>query len=207
MKILKWSALTLVVVAAIGFLAFLYLIPPFFSTPSEQYVKETADIHLSLDGVSDPVKRAMAERGRYIVMTTGCSDCHSTPGPQGPRADMYMAGGMKVGTKVGGATVSRNLTPDRETGIGALSDDQILRVLRSGVLQDGRIVIYRHMPWSAFANWTEEDRRAVVAYLRLTKPIAHRIPDAMPSGVLPDPGAEEMFYSVDYGVASGAAKP
>ena len=206
-KILKWSALTFVAAALAGLLAFLYFIPPFFSVSSEQYVKDAAGAHLSLDGVSDPGKRAMAERGRYIVMITGCSDCHSTPGPQGPRADMYMAGGMKVGTKVGGATVSRNLTPDRKTGIGALSDEEILRVLRSGVFQDGRVVIYRHMPWAALANWTEEDRRAVVAYLRLINPIEHQIPDPMPSAPLPDPGAVEMFYSQNYGVAGGATKP
>ena len=158
----------------------------------------------SLDKVTDPVQRAMAERGRYIVMITGCSDCHSTPGPQGPRADMYLAGGMKVGVKAGGATVGRNLTPDPDTGLGNVKDEDVLRVLRSGVFRDGRTMIYRHMPWAAFSNWTEEDRRAVLAYLRLTRPTKHRIPDPMPNARLTDAGGVEQFYNLDYGVAAGA---
>jgi hypothetical protein len=204
--ILKWTALVALVAVVIGFLAFLYFIPPFNSTPPEGYVKETAAMVVPLDGIKDPVQRAMAERGQYIVMTTGCSDCHTTPGPQGPRADMYLAGGMKMGTRTGGAVVARNLTQDPETGIGNRKDEELLRVLRSGVFHDGRTMNYRNMPWTAFANWTEEDRRAVLAYLRAVKPVKHRIPDPVPSAPLTNRDAAEEFYNLDYGVVPGATK-
>ena len=197
--ILKWTAIVVVMVAGAGFLAFLYFIPPLFSVPAEQYVKDTAAMALTLDGVADPLQRAMAERGRYIVMTTGCSDCHSTPGPQGPRADMYLAGGAKFGVKHGGAAVARNLTSDPEAGLGNVKDEDVLRVLRSGVFRDGRIMIYRQMPWAVLANWTEEDRRAVLAYLRLVRPVKHLIPDPMPDAPLEDSEAAEAFYGADYG--------
>jgi hypothetical protein len=205
--ILKWTAIVGGIAVVIGLLAFLYFIPPFFSVPPEQYVKDTAAMALSLDSIADPRERAMAERGRYIVMTTGCGDCHTTPGPQGPRADMYLAGGLKMVVKTGGGVVSRNLTSDPETGIGNRKDEEILRVLRGGVFHDGRTMNYRNMPWSAFANWTEEDRRAVLAYLRAVKPVKHRIPDPMPDAMLQNGGgAAEEFYNLNYGNVPGASK-
>src|SRR6516165_10495825 len=127
MRILKWAALAVAVIAFGGFLAFLYFIPPFFSTSPEQYVKDTAAPAMSLDGIKDPVQRAIAERGRYIVITSGCGDCHNTPGPQGPDPNMYLAGGAKLGFKGAGIAVSRNLTSDTETGLGKIKDDEIKR--------------------------------------------------------------------------------
>jgi len=97
MRILKWLLITVVSVAIIGLLAFLYFIPPFFSVSPEDYVKQTAAPAVSLEKIADPGQRAIAERGKYIVMITGCEGCHSTPGPQGPNPDMYLAGGAKIG--------------------------------------------------------------------------------------------------------------
>ena len=66
MRILKWLGLAIVVIAFGGFLAFLYYIPPFFSISSEDYVKQAAAPAVSLDGITDPAQRAIAERGKYI---------------------------------------------------------------------------------------------------------------------------------------------
>ena len=84
MRILKWVGLAVVVIAFGGLMAFLYYIPPFFSISSEEYVKEAAAPAVSLDGITDPVQRAIAERGKYIVTVSDCGGCHNTPGPQGP---------------------------------------------------------------------------------------------------------------------------
>jgi len=200
---MKWVGLAVVVIAFGGLLAFLYFIPPFFSTSSEEYVKETAAPAVSLDGITDPAQRAIAERGKYIVTATGCGDCHNTPGPTGPDPSMYLAGGGKFGFKGAGIAVSRNLTPDPETGLGNVKDDEIKRVLRNGVFHDGRMVHHRQMPWNAFANSTEEDRQAVVTYLRLVKPVKHKIPDPDRAATFDDKEAAGNFFGQDGGTVPG----
>jgi len=204
MRVLKWLAISVVVLAVVGFLAFLYFIPPFFSVTPEDYVKQAAAPAVPLDTIADPSQRAIAERGRYIVMVSGCADCHSTPGPEGPKPDMYLAGGMKVGVQGAGAAVSRNLTSDLETGLGRLKDEEIQRVLRSGVFRDGRRMNHRQMPWNIFANWTEEDRHAVVMYLRQVKPINHKIPDPMRDVTFENPQAVDHFFGGDFGTVPPA---
>jgi hypothetical protein len=96
--------------------------------------------------------------------------------------------------------VSRNLTPDKETGLGARTDDDVKRVLRSGVYPDGRPIPHNAMPWAQFSNWSDEDLHAVVVYLRHVKPIRHEIPPPGP-GVADAlvPGALEIAAGVDAG--------
>jgi len=79
-RFLKWAFLLLAVVAVCGFCAFLYLIPPFFITPPEAFGQALADAAPGVSDIADPAERAIAARGRYIVMTTGCIGCHATNG-------------------------------------------------------------------------------------------------------------------------------
>lgn len=199
-KILKWALVVVAVVAVGGFLAFLYFIPPFTSMPPEAFIEPSTAAAPTVDDIADPAVRAIAERGRYIVIGTGCNDCHQTPGPEGPRWDLYMAGGLKMAAADGNTVVSRNLTPDDETGIGRRTDAELMRILRSGVRHDGRLMNHRQMPWAVLSNLTEEDRYAVVTYLRHLKPVTHRIPDPVPTEGLPDPSAAESSWGGrDYG--------
>ncbi len=135
-------------------------------------------------------------------MTTGCIGCHGTPGAQGPRWDMYLAGGLKFKT-AHGVIVSRNLTPDQATGLARRTDDEVGRVLRSGVFPDGHVVSHTVMPFASFSNWTEEDRRAVIVYLRHLKAVPHQIPDPTSAPALTVPGAvEEAYGGHDYGMTA-----
>jgi hypothetical protein len=61
------------------------------------------------------------------------------------------------------------------------------------------------MPWSAFANWSEEDRHAVLVYLRHTKAIRHRIPDPDRAATLTDPAAADQFFNASFGTKEPAA--
>jgi hypothetical protein len=199
-RILKWVALVVVVLAAGAFVAFLYLVPPLMSMDPQEFVNLEATMAPAVDGIADPAVRALAERGRYVLLTTECTGCHVTPGPQGPLPDMYLAGGRPFTTNAHGVVVSRNLTPDRETGLGARTDDDVKRVLRSGVYPDGRPIPHNAMPWAQFSNWSDEDLHAVVVYLRHIKPIRHEIPPRAP-GVADAlvPGALEIAGGVDAG--------
>jgi len=200
-RFLKWALLVLAVVAVCGFGAFLYFIPPFFITPPENFGKALADAAPAITDIADPAQRAIAARGRYLVMTHGCIGCHATNGSQGPDLTKYLAGGALKFQTPHGTFVSRNLTPDQESGIGRRTDDEVKRVLRSGTFPDGHVAVGSVMPWPAFSNWSEEDRHAVVVYLRHLKPIAHRIPGPAPGNAITIPGAIEQDYAgKDYGI-------
>jgi len=201
--LLAWSAIVLLVSGAAGFLAFLYFIPPFLTVSPETFSKPVADAPPAATNmnISDPAERALAERGRYIVMTHGCEGCHATNGPHGPDYSKYLAGGGLKVQSASGTFISHNLTPDKETGLARRSDDEVKRVLRSGVFPDGHVASYTAMPWAGFSNWTEEDRYAVVVYLRHLPAIRHQIPESTKGGSLSRAGAlEEDFAAKDYGV-------
>jgi hypothetical protein len=94
-----------------------------------------------------------------------------------------------------------NLTSDKETGLGSWTDDEIKRVLRSGVLPDGHVAPYTAMPWATLSDWTEEDRHAVVVFLRHVKPVRHSIPDpVLKRTPVRDGAIEEGYGGVDYGL-------
>ena len=57
------------------------------------------------------------------------------------------------------------------------------------------------MPWPLFSNWSEEDRHAVVVYLRHLPAIRHETPEPVPGNAITIPGAFEQDYAGrDYGV-------
>ena len=95
------------------------------------------------------------ERGKYLVSIAGCNDCH-TPGYFLGKPDMArFLGGSEVGFEIPGLGVFHgpNLTPDKETGLGAWTDAQIATALTTGARPDGRMLA-PIMPWHAFANLT-----------------------------------------------------
>lgn len=200
-KILKWTAVTVLVLGVVGFLAFLYNIPPFFLIAPETFSDDMKKAAPPVDGISDPVQRAIATRGRELVMNIGCIGCHAANGPQGPDMTRYLAGGGIKITSARGTYVSRNLTPDTETGLARRSDEEVKRVLSSGTFADGHVAPYTAMPWASFSHLTEEDRHAVVVYLRSLPAVRHRTPEPVLTPAEMPQGTVEGFYGFkDYGI-------
>jgi mono/diheme cytochrome c family protein len=116
------------------------------------------------------------DRGKYLVMLGGCNDCH-TPGYFFGKQDTRFLGGSDVGFEIPGlgAFAGRNITPDKETGIGNWTTEQIVTAMQTGVRPDGR-VLAPIMPWHAFANLMKDDVTAIAAYLQSLPPVKNAVP-------------------------------
>ncbi len=115
-------------------------------------------------------------RGKYLVTLGGCNDCH-TPGVFLGKPDLkrFLAG-SDVGFELPlGTFYGRNLTPDKETGLGNWTTEEIIIAITKGVRPDGR-ELASIMPWSSFAALTKEDADAIVAYLKSLPPIQNKVP-------------------------------
>lgn len=119
-------------------------------------------------GQAVPAKDLIA-RGRYVFATAGGCACH-TP----PEAPGLNSGGQKF---VGpfGVVSSRNITPDRETGIGRWTDAQVVNALRRGERPDGTHLFPIH-PYPYLAHMADDEAFALTAYLKSVKPVNHKVP-------------------------------
>ncbi|MDR3098271.1 MAG: c-type cytochrome [Paraburkholderia sp.] len=100
---------------------------------------------------------AMLERGRQIAAAGDCAVCHTAPG------GAQNAGGFALETPFG-TVWSTNITPDRETGIGAWTYEAFARAMRKGIARDGRH-LYPAFPYTAFARMSDADMMALYAWL------------------------------------------
>ncbi|MEA2940704.1 MAG: hypothetical protein QOD09_1233 [Bradyrhizobium sp.] len=106
---------------------------------------------------------ALVKRGRALAATGNCSDCHTVRGAK------PFAGGLPVPTPFG-VIYSSNITPDPGTGIGRWAEAAFRRAMRSGVGRDGRH-LYPTFPYDHFTNVSDEDDRALYAYLMTRQPV------------------------------------
>jgi mono/diheme cytochrome c family protein len=104
---------------------------------------------------------ALVKRGRDLAAIGNCSDCHTA------RDGKSFAGGLPVPTPFG-TIYSSNITPDPDTGIGRWSESAFNRAMRFGVDRAGHH-LYPTFPYDHFTNVTDEDDRALYAFL-MTRP-------------------------------------
>jgi len=149
----------------------------------------------------------LIRRGEYLVTIGACHDCHSPKvmtemGPE-PDASRLLSGhphnepvpdipddskewvlfSMDLTTFVGpwGVSYAANLTPD-DTGIGNWSYEQFETAIRKGKskgLETNRDLL-PPMPWQMYRNFTDEDLRAIFAYLKSLKPVNNLVPQPIP---------------------------
>jgi hypothetical protein len=79
-----------------------------------------------------------------------------------------------------GVSYTANLTPDQNTGLGIWTEDMFVRAIRTGRHMGVSRPINPPMPWPAYRNATDEDLKAVFAYLRTIKPVSNHVPDYQP---------------------------
>jgi mono/diheme cytochrome c family protein len=115
---------------------------------------------------------ASVKRGEYLLNgPVACANCHTPRGPDFSfLPGMDYAGGLKQ-VDPGYTTYSANITPDRGTGIDARPDQEIITAIREGNVKG--IVFFPPMPVRTYNNMSDEDVKAIVAYLRTIKPVRH----------------------------------
>jgi len=117
------------------------------------------------------------KRGEYLATIMDCTGCH-TPGTFLGKPDMarYL-GGSEVGFQIPnvGIFYPPNLTPDRETGLGAWSEADIVKAVRTGVRPDGRMLA-PVMPYHSYGKLNDADAQALAGYIKSLKPVSHKVP-------------------------------
>ena len=147
----------------------------------------------------------LIKKGDYVVSTGACNDCHSPKimtqmgpvpdstkllsghpanepmPPLGPDAGkptgwIYMSPDITAFVGPWGISYAANLTPDSATGIGAWTEEQFMNTLRNGKhLGNGRPIL-PPMPWPDFGKKTDDDLKAVFAYLKSLPAVSNRVP-------------------------------
>jgi len=106
---------------------------------------------------------ALVKRGRDLAAMGNCNDCHTA------RGGKSFAGGVAVPTPFG-TIYSSNITPDPDTGLGRWSEQAFRRAMRAGVDREGRH-LYPTFPYDHFTNVTDEDDKALYAFLMTRQPV------------------------------------
>src|SRR5512137_2178092 len=142
------------------------------------------------------------ERGRYLVESIlACGNCHTPKTPAGePIASRNLSGGGLTFSLPPFAGVASNITPDRETGIGTWTDDEIKRAIVEGRRPGhGRLAnteLGVVMATSFFRALTPRDLDSVVKYLRSVPPVRNEVSAPvyrMEQKHQPFPGAQAGF--------------
>ena len=153
---------------------------------------------------TDLSTQELVKRGEYLVNTSACHDCHSPkmvgshgltldpdrllsghpqnealpPIPKVNNMDWILFNGGLTGF-VGpwGISYAANLTPD-DTGTGSWSFEQFKTAIRKGKFKglEGSRDLLPPMPWEMYRNFTDDDLRAIFAYLRTIKPVNNLVP-------------------------------
>jgi len=126
--------------------------------------------------VPEPRISNLAERGEYLAQMAQCSDCHTPVDPKfQPLPSMELAGGDPMVLAPG--VFSANITPDA-SGIGYYDETLFIQVMRHGSVRARKLS--STMPWWIFRNMTDDDLKALFAYLRTVHPVHHLLDNTEP---------------------------
>jgi mono/diheme cytochrome c family protein len=157
---------------------------------------------------------SQVERGKYLVTLMVCNDCHTpfTMTPRGPEPDMSRmlsghpqdapvtrpaalgeapwewagSGDMTAFSGSWGVSFTANLTPDPETGLGKWAPETFIAAIRNGRHEGQGRPLLPPMPWPWYRNATDDDLRAIFAYLQSIPPVKNRVPQPIDPPEVPE---------------------
>jgi cytochrome c553 len=148
---------------------------------------------------------SMVTRGEYLVSVCGCNDCHSPKKmtANGPIPDLaFLMSGHPAGLALDkfdaetatkwllftfsgtatkgpwGVSFAANISPD-VTGIGTWTEAQFISALKYGNYRgvEGARKLLPPMPWTNYSKMTDDDAKAIFAYLKTLKPVKNIVPE------------------------------
>lgn len=163
----------------------------------------------------DPKKEKQLKLGEHLVKTGGCADCHTPKkmGPNGPEDDntrmlsghpaeqvmppapalppgpwmVTASAGLTAWSGPWGVSFTRNLTPDKETGLGDWTEQNFVDTIRTGKKMGKGRPVLPPMPIPALQNHTDDELKAIFAYLQSIPAIKNAVPE--PVAPPPPPAA------------------
>ncbi|KGT87053.1 cytochrome c [Enterobacter cancerogenus] len=153
-KKITYTLAALAVVAAIGVTGRMWVVMDSSRSNVADDKVRLADFHSS---DADAIKR-----GEYVMRLADCAACHN--------ADF--SGGYKIDTPFG-ALQSSNISPDRETGIGNMTEHDFFNAVRQGRGEHG--FLYPAMPYTAYTQMSDADMHDLWAYFSVQKPVKNAI--------------------------------
>ena len=150
----------------------------------------------------------LVKHGEHLVKSIGCSDCHTPKlftehgmeldssrllsghpadetlpkyDPETAKSYVLFSGGFTAVVGPWGTSFAANLTPDA-SGIGTWSEAQFINAIRNGKYKGmgtGRDLL-PPMPWPSYRNLSDEDLKAIFAYLKSIKPVENVVPAPIP---------------------------
>jgi len=157
---LKRAGIAIGVVAAAGIVAVGGWAWTSLNTSASQVANNTvklADFH--------PTDRASVARGEYVLRVSDCAACHTASSGD-------LAGGYVFKTGFG-VLKSSNITPDRDTGIGNMTERQFFNAIRQGIGSKG--FLYPGMPYTEYRKLSDQDVADLYAYMATVKPVSHQV--------------------------------
>jgi len=177
-RALRW-AIALCIVLALGAMIVMNSLVPRQRPPPDLAVAVTPEL---------------LARGTYLVEhVLLCNDCHSERDwtryggppqpPLGAGRECMTRQTETIGVRVSeaqsnfpGVLCIRNITPDPGSGIGSWTDGELSRAIREGVDREGN-GLFPIMPYFIYRHVSDQDMRAVIAYLRSLEPVAAERPE------------------------------
>ena len=153
-KKIGYSLAALAVLAGIGVFGRLWVVMDSSRSQVADNTTKLADFHSS--------DTAAIKRGEYAMRLSDCAACHESS----------FAGGYKINTPFGELQTS-NITPDRETGIGNMTERDFFNAVRLGRGEKG--FLYPAMPYTAYAKLSDQDMHDLWAYVSTIKPVNNKI--------------------------------
>lgn len=167
---------------ALAIVAYLRTLKPIANNPGKTEVK--FPISMFIRAVPQPLEKSpppappvsdKMARGNWLLKVASCGDCHDGKTQKmEPIPGKELAGGARFPLGPDRYVHVPNITPDKATGIGAYSDDDLKRVFEEGKGKDGRDLYM--MPWAYYKGMTAEDKDALFTALRAVKPVANIVP-------------------------------